>query len=101
MIEFRLFVAKFLGLLVSAGKPIGFLLLVVLLLGHVHWLASGMAYADSMGTVLSAFLGLGGIGPHDFGGWLRLIEFGADLMGLLLFAMLTAACIKALERSKQ
>ena len=100
MISFKLFVSKLFGLLASAIKPIAFIFLVVFLLGNLYYFTSGKDYGEAMALVFSTFLSLGSPSSLEFCGWLRLIEFGIDLMGLLLFAILTAASIKALERGK-
>ncbi len=92
--------SKLFGLLASAIKPIGFLFVVVFALGNCIWCITSKSYGESMTMVFSTFLSLGSPPSVEFSGWLRLIEFGADIMGLLLFAILTAASIKALERSK-
>ena len=100
MVSLKLFMSKLFGLLASAIKPIASIFVVVFLLGNLFWCITGKAYGDSMTLVFSIFLSLGSPPSTEFIGWLRLIEFGIDLMGLLLFAILTAASIKALERSK-
>ncbi|MBW1982995.1 MAG: hypothetical protein JRJ12_17485 [Deltaproteobacteria bacterium] len=92
--------AKLFGLLASAIKPVASLFVIVFLLGNLFWCITGKSYIDSMTLVFSTFLSLGSPPSAEFSGWLRLIEFGIDIMGLLLFAILTAASIKALERSK-
>lgn len=100
MVSLKLFMSKLFSLLASAIKPIAALFVVVFLLGNLFWCITGKGYGDSMTLVFSTFLSLGSPPSIEFSGWLRLIEFGIDLMGLLLFAILTAASIKALERSK-
>jgi len=100
MVSLKLFMSRLLGLLASAIKPIAVLFLVVFLLGNLFWYITGKDYSESMTLVFSTFLSLGSPPSAEFSGRLRLIEFGIDLMGLLLFAILTAASIKALERSK-
>ena len=100
MVSLKLFMSKLFGLLASAIKPIATLFIVVFILANIFWCATDKGYGEAMMLSFSTFLSLGSPPSTEFSGWLRLIEFGIDLMGLLLFAILTAAAIKALERSK-
>ena len=100
MVSLKLFMSKLFGLLASAIKPITFLFVAVFLLGNLFWCITGNNYGESMSLAFSTFLSLGSPPSDKFSGWLRLIELGIDIMGLLLFAIFTAASIKALERSK-
>lgn len=102
MIKLSIFLQKYLSLLAAAGKPIGFLTLLVFLLGNALWVIGYPAnsYPEAIGISFSTFLSLGSPDHDKFIGGLRVLELLIEVLGLVLFAIFTSAAIKSLERAK-